>query len=104
MSPRLSSCALRIIIVIVFAAGICCSGAQAQGILDRVVSLEANRQRLDNVLEILSNKGNFYFSYNSNIVRRDSLVSISVSNKTVRQVLGQLFDDSYEYMQSGNYI
>ncbi|MGZ8516687.1 MAG: STN and carboxypeptidase regulatory-like domain-containing protein, partial [Chitinophagaceae bacterium] len=76
----------------------------AQNILDRRVSFNASRQRLDDVLSIVSNKAGFSFSYNSNIVKRDSLVSLSVSNKTVRQVLNQLFNGSYEYKESGNYI
>ncbi|MGZ8554108.1 MAG: STN and carboxypeptidase regulatory-like domain-containing protein [Chitinophagaceae bacterium] len=76
----------------------------AQNILDRRVSFNASRQRLDDVLSIVSNKAGFSFSYNSNIVKRDSLVSLSVSNKTVRQVLNQLFNGGYEYKESGNYI
>lgn len=76
----------------------------AQNILDRQVSFNANRQRLDDVLSIISNNAGFSFSYNSNIVKRDSLVSLSVSNKTVRQVLNQLFNGNYEYKESGNYI
>jgi len=75
-----------------------------QNILDRRVSFNANRQRLDDVLAIISNNANFSFSYNSNIVKRDSLVSLSISNKTVRQVLNQLFNGNYEYKESGNYI
>lgn len=84
--------------------GMAFSGANAQGLLNKIVPLEVSRQRLDNVLEILSNRGNFYFSYNSNIVKKDSIVSISANNKTVRQVLDQLFDNTYEYMESGNYV
>src|SRR5688572_1525023 len=79
-------------------------GSFAQSILDRRVSFNANRQRLDDVLSIISNNAGFSFSYNSNIVKRDSLVSLSVSNKTVRQVLNQLFNGNYEYKESGNYI
>jgi hypothetical protein len=63
-----------------------------------------NRQRLDNVLEILSNKGDFYFSYNSKVVRKDSLVSLSARNKTVREILGLLFNNTYEFKESGNYV
>lgn len=77
---------------------------QAQSNLDKVVPLNVSRQRLDQVLEILSNRGNFYFSYNSSIIRRDSLVSITAANKSVRQVLDQLFSDDYEFRESGNYI
>lgn len=80
------------------------AGAGAQNILNRTVSLQVNRQRLDNVLEIISNKANFYFSYNSSIIKKDSLVSFSFSGKTIRQVLVSLFDETYEFKESGNYL
>jgi hypothetical protein len=76
----------------------------AQNPLERNISLEVNRQRLDQVLEIMSNKGNFYFSYNSSIIKKDSLVSFMARNKSVKQVLDQLFPDHYEFRESGNYI
>lgn len=75
-----------------------------QGILSRSLSLEVNRQRLDNVLEILSNKGDFYFSYSSGIVRKDSLVTLNVRNKTVKEILSLLFNNTYEFRESGNYV
>ena len=75
-----------------------------QANLQKNISLEVNRQRLDNVLEILSNKGDFYFSYNSSIIKKDSLVSFRASNKTVKEILLQLFNTSYEFKESGNYI
>ena len=78
--------------------------AQSQSILDRRVTFDVNRQRLDDVLSIISDKASFSFSYNSNIVKRDSLVSLNINNRTVRQVLNQLFNGNYEYKESGNYI
>jgi len=80
------------------------SATYSQAILQKNISLDVNRQRLDNVLEILSNKGDFYFSYNSNIVKKDSLVSFRASNKTVKEILTQLFNNTYEFKESGNYI
>lgn len=80
------------------------SGTMAQNVLNRTVSFQVNRQQLDQVLEILSNKGNFYFSYNSNIIKRDSLVTLNVYNKTVKQVMEVLFPEGYEFLESGNYI
>ncbi len=77
---------------------------QGQQVLQKRLSINVNQQRLDNVLEILSNKGDFYFSYNSNIVRKDSLVSLNVSDKTVREILSQLFNNTYEFRESGNYV
>ncbi|HSC53576.1 MAG TPA: STN and carboxypeptidase regulatory-like domain-containing protein [Phnomibacter sp.] len=77
---------------------------RAQSNLSKTVSINMNRQPLADVLEIISNQGNFYFSYNSAFVRRDSLVSISASGKTVQQVLLQLFNSQYEFKESGNYV
>src|SRR6187402_1486679 len=75
-----------------------------QAILQKNISLDINNQRLDNVLEILSNKGDFYFSYNSSIIKKDSLVSLRASNKTVKEILSLLFNTTYEFKESGNYI
>lgn len=80
------------------------AAAQAQNALSKKITLEVNRQRVEDVLEILSNKGGFYFSYNSNIVKKDSLVSYKESNKTVKEILATLFNNSYEFKESGNYI
>lgn len=79
------------------------TGVLAQNLLNKVIALDVNHQRLDQVLEILSNKGNFYFSYNSNIIKRDSLVTLSVT-KPVKQILDVLLPDHYEFRESGNYI
>ncbi|MGZ8545370.1 MAG: hypothetical protein ACXWV0_08740 [Flavisolibacter sp.] len=78
--------------------------AGAQALLNKPVSMELNRQRLDHVLEIMSNKGNFYFSYHSNIVKKDSLVTMASATRTVKQWLEVLLPDHYEFRESGNYI
>src|SRR5688572_26610855 len=77
---------------------------RAQSLLSKNISMEVSRQRLDLVLEIISNKGNFYFSYNSSIIPQDSLVTLSATNRTVRDVLNMLFPSNYEFRESGNYI
>lgn len=82
----------------------CCYGAAAQNLINRNISLDVTGQRLDHVLEIISNKGSFYFSYNSNIIKRDSLVSLRVNNVSVGRVLQLLFGEGFEFRESGNYI
>lgn len=89
------------IVFLVIGFIISCTG---QNILSKNISLDVNRQRLDNVLEILSNKADFYFSYNSKIVKKDSLVSLSVRNKTIGEILNLLFNNTYEFKESGNYV
>ena len=91
---------ITVLIILSFAVQIC----PAQNILEKSISLQVSRQRLDNVLELISNKGNFYFSYNSNIIRKDSLVTLSVQNREVKEILGILLPDNYEFRESGNYI
>jgi len=76
----------------------------SQSVLDRQLTVEFRQQRLDKALEILSHSGNFYFSYNSTLLRRDSLITLSAQNKTVRQILDLLFRGSIEYKENGNYI
>ena len=90
-----------IVLVLIVSASI---SANAQNILDRNISIEVNRQRLDHVLEILSNKGNFFFSYNSNIIQSDTLVSLKITNRSIRDALFILFGNGYEFRESGNYI
>jgi len=76
----------------------------AQTLLNRAISLDISKQRLDHALEIISNTGNFYFSYNSNILRKDSIVTLSVKNTPVKEVLSRLFGNQFEFRESGNYI
>jgi hypothetical protein len=56
------------------------------------------------VLEQISHKGNFYFSYNSSLIKRDSIVSIEVNQKRVKDILDILFNKRFEYKESGKYI
>jgi hypothetical protein len=80
------------------------SSIHSQSVLDKQLTVEFRQQRLDKALEILSHNGNFYFSYNSSLLRRDSLVTLSAQNKTVRQILDLLFRGNVEYKENGNYI
>src|SRR5215471_9868305 len=88
---------------IVFLIGISFS-CFAQNLLSKNISFDVNRQRLDDVLEILSNKGDFYFSYNSRTLNKDSLVTLSVRNKSLKEILNLLFNNTYEFKESGNYV
>ncbi len=95
---------MRVVLAFVFSFLLITNFCAAQNNLSKNITLDVNRQRLDNVLEILSNKGDFYFSYNSKIIKKDSLVSLNVRNKTVKDVLNLLFNNSYEFKESGNYV
>lgn len=78
--------------------------ASAQNILQRPVTLQVSRQRMDWVLEIISNRGGFYFSYQSNIVTADSLLTFSVENQPLGALLQRLFGSGFEFRESGAYV
>ncbi len=76
----------------------------SQGLLGHKVSLEMKRKPLGDVLKQIGAQGDFHFSYNSNIIKKDSIVSVSAHDKTVRQVLDMLFDGKYEYREHNKHI
>ncbi len=100
----MKSYSMRIFFTIIFFTGISTNINAQNNLAKNIASLQVNRQRLADVLEILSNKGNFNFSYNSSIVKKDSLITLTVYNKSVKEILDFLFKPNYEYLESGNYI
>ena len=86
--------------------GLFCLNTQvlAQSLLDKRITIDANNQRLSEVLKLISSKGNFYFSYNSSIIARDSLISFSAYNRPIKQILDQLCGNQYKWQQSNNYV
>jgi hypothetical protein len=95
---------IRICLVATLITALAAGPASGQSNLNKTISLTVSKQPIDQVLEILSNKGDFYFSYNSNILSRDTLITISESNKTVKQLLEMIFKAGFEFRESGNYI
>lgn len=73
-------------------------------ILDRRISIQTDKLYLPLVLEKISEKGSFYFSYNPSIVKPDSIVSIKETEKTIRYILDKLFNSSLRYKQTGEHL
>lgn len=92
--------------LIYIALFLCCTAAPASGqsLLDRTVSLDVKKQRLDAVLKEVGRQAGFSFSYNSNLLRRDSLVTLKTRDQQVREVLQMLFASRFEYREQGKHI
>jgi hypothetical protein len=73
-------------------------------LLERVINLNFQQERLDNVLKKISEEARFTFSYNSDIVNADRRISQNFQKRTVREVLDQIFVGSIEYKARGKYI
>jgi hypothetical protein len=80
------------------------SAVFSQGLLSKHVSVSVTRKPLGEVLKLIGRQGNFYFSYNSNTVIEETLITLSIKDKPVRLVLNQLFDNSYEFKETESHI
>lgn len=78
--------------------------ASAQHLLDRTVTLSVREKPLRQVFHAVQQQGGFLFSYNSDLVPEDSLVSLSVDKVAVGSLLAQLLGPAYTYTQSGKYL
>lgn len=78
--------------------------AMAQPFLGKHVNIDARRKSVGDVLKQIEKQGGFYFSYNSTLIRQDSLVSLSAQNKPVKQLLGMLFGNDFEYTETKTHI
>lgn len=76
----------------------------AQSHLDKKVSISVTRQPLSQVLTQIGNQGNFYFSYGSDAVRSDSLITLTMVKSSVRDILDHIFGGKIRYKESENYI
>ncbi|WP_316804748.1 STN domain-containing protein [Pedobacter nototheniae] len=76
----------------------------AQTTLNRKISLQIENQSLKKVLAMIEQKGDFRFSFNSNIMPLDSLINIRKNNLTISDALDQILNQRYEYHQSGNFV
>lgn len=80
------------------------SQTAAQSMLQLPVTVQAHNQPLGKVLDTISKQGRFVFSYNSTLIKTDSLITLSLKNKTVKQILDVLFNETLQYTPSGNYL
>jgi hypothetical protein len=76
----------------------------AESILAKNISVHVNNMRLGTVLKTIEEKGKFTFSYNSNIVKTDSLVTIDADNWTIKEVLDHMLRNRFEYKETRDFV
>lgn len=76
----------------------------AQSLLEKSVGLEARDEPLGQLLEEIGRQGGFYFSYHSKVVPDDSLVTITIPNAPVGEVLNRLLPASLEFLEAGSHV
>lgn len=75
-----------------------------QSHLQQRVSISVIKKKMSDVLQKISSAGGFYFSYDSKIIKNDSLVTANYSNLSVQEILNRLFNNTMDYTETGNYI
>ncbi len=62
-------------------------------IFDKKISITSNNEKLSTVLNKISFTSEINFSYNSNILPVNKIISVKASNKTLKEVLDDVFKD-----------
>jgi hypothetical protein len=76
----------------------------AQSLLGRSISIHIKNRPVGLMLKTIEEKGKFYFSYNSNLLKADSLVSLDADNWTIKEVLDRLLMRRFEYKEATDFI
>lgn len=92
--------ALYLAAIFILLSSVC----HAQKLLNRNVSVHVKQKPVSEVLKLVSEQGKFYFSYNSDLVPGDSMVTLNADNKSVKQILDVLLTGIYQYKETGDYI
>lgn len=78
--------------------------AGAQALLQKTVTLNFSNRPLVEVLKAIEKQGGFYFSYSNKVVQDKRMVSVSVKQQAVKNVLDQLLGGNYAYKETQNHI
>ncbi len=73
-------------------------------LLERVITVNFEQETVASALKRIGELAGFTFSYNSNILDANRLISYEASNKTVREVLDYLFKGSIQYKERRKHI
>jgi hypothetical protein len=73
-------------------------------ILERKITVKIVNQSMDKALNILAETAKFNFSYSSQIIKTTKIVSVYADNRTIKDILDQLFNSDITYQQIGNHL
>src|SRR5580692_7584799 len=73
--------------------------AQDDKLLNKKVMLKADHERLEDVLNELAKAGYFTFSYQSDILKKDRLVTLTIKEGTLREALELILGRTYDYAE-----
>jgi hypothetical protein len=92
----------HLIILLMFI--LCFGQSQAQSIFNKRISVSVDHVSLADVLQKISEKGKFHFSYKAQLLPQDSVVSMAVTDQPTSVVLSTLLHGKYEIREYKNYL
>lgn len=93
----------KLLVGLVFICGMLAAQSQIP-LLERKVTVSILNERLDVALKRIAAAGNFTFSYNPEILDDDKIVKYNFVDKSVREILDEVFKGSVDYKSRGKYL
>jgi hypothetical protein len=91
-------------LITAFLFAICLSATAQTPLLERKITLSLNNETLEVSLQKISQAGGFTFSYNPAVVDAGRTVTYHFVDRSVRQVLDEIFKGTLKYKARGKYI
>jgi hypothetical protein len=101
LKPR-SNFKLKLIALAFFVFAV--DSAKAQSILDKKITISLMDEKMPEALNKIGKAGGFYFSYNSSILSAEQTVTIYAFDRTVAEVLTEIFKGNISFKEKGKYI
>jgi len=73
-------------------------------VLDKKITIEAHQASIAFILDKISTQSQVYFSYDALLIEADKKTDISITDKTIREILVALFDSKFEFKVFGDQI
>lgn len=78
--------------------------AKSQHILEKKIDVDFNQIPVHEALAEMERAAAFSFSYNTEIISPDSIVTLKDRGASVEKLLNDLFKNKYQYGESGNFL
>jgi hypothetical protein len=95
---------LKIFIVLILVLNTSFAYAIDTPMLERTITIELRQERIEVALKKIAEQGGIVFSYNPSIIDVNKVVSQNFVNKTIREVLNELFDGAITYKERKKYV
>jgi len=73
-------------------------------ILERKISITATKEKIPSLLNRIGQVGGFSFSYNSAIISQNESVSLNIIDKSIREILNEIFKGTMNFKEKSNYL